>query len=107
MGSSRDDDGTHNANYILVQYDTLGPLTDVTLAIFNIDNFKIEKQADGRTRVGTIGFSFADDFGSGGRITSKDGTKGGHSHISLLEGKKWNLQNKVYLDFSSLCPKEQ
>ena len=104
LGSSRNDgNGLHNANYVLIQFATFGDLTDVTLAIFHIDNFKIEKQSDGRTRIGTIGFSGSENFGSGGSLYRKDGKKAGHSHFELLKGRKWNLNKKVLLNFRDIC----
>ncbi len=90
----------HNANYVLVQYDQLGKLSNVTLAIYHIDNFAPAVQPDGRLRLGTIGFSGAENYGSGGSI----GKNGGHSHIELLKGKKWNLQNKKLLNLRDICP---
>lgn len=104
LGSSRDTFAgipTHNANYVLIQFAKLGKLTNVTLAIFHIDNFQRIKQPDGRERIGTIGFSSADNYGSGGAMPGN----GGHSHFELLKGLKWNLQNRTQLKFGDICGK--
>ncbi len=107
LGSSRDvftSEGkqqiNHNANYVLVQFKELGKLRNVTLAIFHVDNFKPEKQSGGRTRIGTVGFTRSEDYGSGGE--TKEG--GGHSHFELMEGRKWNLSNQKLLSFRDICP---
>lgn len=107
LGSSRDSYKykgknyiEHNANYVLIHYARLGKLRDVTLAIYHVDNFALKKQEDGRTRIGTIGFSGKENYGSGGAL----GKIGGHSHFELLKGLKRNLANKKLLSFRDICP---
>lgn len=112
LGSSRNGDGTHNANYVLIQFDRRGKKNDMTLAIFHIDNFAITEQADGQTKVGDIGFTSDANYGSGGALavnTSGMGGRsiqtksGGHSHLVLMRGLRWNLGGKQ-IPIQSLCP---
>ncbi len=89
LGASYDvSDGKryYNANYVLIQFKHL----NVTLAIFHIDDFQQTLQADGRTKIGNIGFSGSENYGSGGSIKNK----GGHSHFEVIKGLRWNLAGK-------------
>ena len=74
LGRENNSDGTFKQNYTLFYNSEL----KLTLAIWHVDDYGIKKQADGRTRIGTIGFSTL----SGGSLEGL-GKNGGHAHFDL------------------------
>jgi hypothetical protein len=100
IGRENYSDGGYKQNYLLFYNREL----NLTLAIWHVDNYKLEKQADGRTKVGTIGFSNL----SGGTLEGG----GGHAHFDLYfspNGPRSSLPRpsdrpRVRRSFRVFCP---
>jgi YD repeat-containing protein len=102
LGRENNSDGTFKQNYTLFYNSEL----KLTLAIWHVDDYGIKKQADGRTRIGTIGFSTL----SGGSLEGL-GKNGGHAHFDLYYSPNirtslphYGVRPRIRRSFRIFCP---
>ena len=64
------------AGVVLINYAQLGDLSNVTLAIYHVGNFGVQRMPDGRVRIGTTGGPGGSDAGNF------------HSHFEIWNGRQ-------------------
>jgi len=87
------------AGVVLINYAQLGNLPNVTLAIYHVGNFGVQRMPDGRVRIGTTG-------GPGGRDAGNL-----HSHFEIWNGRyrdvvegRARFARRLYPFTSTFCP---
>ncbi len=89
----------------LINYAQLGNLSNVTLAIYHVGNFGVQRMQDGRVRIGTTG-------GPGGDESKfRPGSPNMHSHFEIWSGRYRDVVDgperfarRVYPFTSVFCP---
>jgi len=87
------------AGVVLINYAQLGDLSNVTLAIYHVGNFGVQRMPDGRVRIGNTGGPGGSDAGNF------------HSHFEIWNGRHRDVVDgaerfarRVYPFTSAFCP---